>query len=217
MTDEPGYSSSPCFAHELGAEPALTAAEVSAWRKTARAALIEARLAVPVAERQSVAAEVADVLNRVIDPRPGVIISLYWPFRGELDLRGWMQGAHEKGARIALPLVVAKAQPLMFREWWPGCEMERGVWNIPNPANTPEITPTVVLSPLVGFDPACYRLGYGGGFFDRTLAALTPRPMVIGVGHPGAAIPTIYPQPHDIPMDMIVTGSSAGRLIRRLP
>lgn len=214
MTDEPGYSSSPCYAHETPA----TAAEVDVpvWRKARRAALIEARKSVSVEERQSVAAEVAEVLDTEIDPRPGVIVSLYWPFRGELDLRGWMERAHAKGARIALPLVVAKAQPLMFREWWPGCEMERGVWNILNPVNTPELTPTVVISPLVGFDPACYRLGYGGGFFDRTLAAISPRPTVIGVGHPGSALATIHPQPHDIPMDIIVTGSGAGRVTRRL-
>lgn len=65
----------------------------------------------------------------------------------------------------------------------------------------------MVLAPPVGFDAACYRLGYGGGFFDRTLAALTAKPLVIGLGYAGALIQTIFPQPHDIPMDWIVTGS----------
>jgi 5,10-methenyltetrahydrofolate synthetase len=64
----------------------------------------------------------------------------------------------------------------------------------------------VVIAPLVGFDAAGFRLGYGGGFFDRTLAGFASRPLAIGVGHPACAIPTIYPQPHDIPMDWIVTG-----------
>lgn len=221
MTTEPPepplYASPPCFAHELdaaGSAPPLPPEEVAAWRKTMRADLIAARLAVSVAERQKTAVEVAAQLDRFVEPGPGVIVSLYWPFRGELDLRGWMATAHEKGARIALPLVEAKGRPLLFREWWPGCAMERGVWNIPNPAGTPVVTPTVVISPLVGYDPACYRLGYGGGFFDRTLAALSPRPKVIGVGHQSAAIPTIHPQPHDIPMDVIVTGQ--GRVFHRL-
>jgi 5-formyltetrahydrofolate cyclo-ligase len=66
-----------------------------------------------------------------------------------------------------------------------------------------------VIAPLVGYDPDGYRLGYGGGFFDRTLVAASPRPLAIGVGHPLAALPTIYPQPHDIPMDWIVTGNNA--------
>ncbi len=103
-------------------------------------------------------------------------------------------------------MVVEKGQPLIFREWVPGARLTRGVWNIPIPADGAEVIPTVLISPFVGFDPQRYRLGYGGGFFDRTLAALkTPR-TVIGVGHPSGALPTIHPQAHDIPMDIIVTG-----------
>lgn len=209
------FASSPCFAHEIPAGPKpLPPSEVSAWRKAQRESLIAARLAIPAETRAQVAAQVATVLDAEIVPAPGMVISLYWPFRGELDLRGWMATAHARGARIALPIVAAKAQPLIFREWWPGCPMERGVWNIPNPAGTPFVTPTVVIAPLVGYDPGGYRLGYGGGFFDRTLAALSPRPKVIGVGHPAAAISTIHAQPHDIPMDLIVTGTD--RVLRRL-
>lgn len=214
-----GYASSPCFAHELElgengyvvADP-RAAADVARWRKAERERLIAARLEVPADERRRIAAEVAGELDRLIDPQRGTIVSLYWPFRGELDLRDWMQRASERGARIALPLVEAKGRPLLFREWTPRCRMDRGVWNIPIPADGPELTPDVTIAPLVGYDPGCYRLGYGGGFFDRTLAALSPRPLVIGVGAPQAAIPTIYAQPHDIPMDVIVTG--ADRVIR---
>jgi 5,10-methenyltetrahydrofolate synthetase len=102
-------------------------------------------------------------------------------------------------------VVVEKGQPLVFRVWAPGDPLERGVWNIPVPAAGPAITPDVVIAPVVGFDPDCYRLGYGGGYFDRTLAALPSRPMVIGVGHSTARLATIHPQPHDIPMQAIVT------------
>lgn len=165
--------------------------------------MITARLSVPLTDRKRVAGEVAEVLDELIDFNSKPIVSLYWPFRGELNLLDWMQVAHERGARIVLPVVVAKAQSLAFREWSPDCEMERGVWNIPIPADSATITPTIVISPLVGYDPDCFRLGYGGGFFDRTLAAVPLRPHVIGVGHPCTAIPTIHPQPHDIPMDII--------------
>jgi 5-formyltetrahydrofolate cyclo-ligase len=223
MTNEPdeagGYASPPCFAHELDIGPdgystvdPLQARDVARWRKAERERLIAARLAVSADARRDVAEAVAATLDELVDPASGMAVSLYWPFRGELDLRGWMALAAERGARVALPVVEAKGRPLSFREWRPGCRMERGVWNIPVPSDGAPVTPDVVIAPLVGFDPGCYRLGYGGGFYDRTLAALSPRPRAIGVGHPVAAIPTIYPQPHDVPMDAIVTGTGAARL-----
>jgi 5,10-methenyltetrahydrofolate synthetase len=85
--------------------------------------------------------------------------------------------------------------------------MARGLWQIPYPAEAPEVKPDVVLAPVVGFDAANYRLGYGGGFFDRTLAAASPRPRAIGLGYPGATLDSIFPQWHDVPMDLIVTGA----------
>jgi 5,10-methenyltetrahydrofolate synthetase len=198
-----GFASSPCFANELEID------DSAEWRREARARLIEARLAVPAEERARVAVEVATTLERVVRPEPGLTIGIYWPFRGELDLRGWMAAAHEAGARVALPVVVEKAAPLEFRPWSPDCAMTRGVWNIPIPADGQPVTPDVVIAPLVGFDAGCYRLGYGGGFYDRTLASINPRPLIVGVGMAMAAIPSIRPQPFDIPMDAIVTGPEA--------
>jgi 5-formyltetrahydrofolate cyclo-ligase len=107
--------------------------------------------------------------------------------------------------------VVAKGRPLVFREWRPGIQMTHGVWKIPIPAEGPEVTPGVVIAPLVGHDPGCYRLGYGGGFFDRTLAAHPGKPLVIGVGDGSGAIASIFPQPHDIPMDVILTAAGVQR------
>lgn len=164
-------------------------------------------MSIPVEERTRVAAAVAGELDRLMPHGAGLIVSAYWPFRGELDLRDWMRSLPGKGARIALPVAVEKGQALIFREWVPGGRLTRGVWNIPVPADGAEVVPDVLIAPLVGFDAQNYRLGYGGGFFDRTLATLkTPR-RVIGVGHPSGALTTIYPQPYDIPMDVIVTGS----------
>jgi hypothetical protein len=106
--------------------------------------------------------------------------------------------------RLALPVVVQKAAPVLFREWWPGIPMANGIWNIPVPAAGDPVAPDVLLVPVVGFDRQNYRLGYGGGYYDRTLAAAT-RPRTIGVGFELARIATIHPQPHDIPMDFVVT------------
>jgi 5-formyltetrahydrofolate cyclo-ligase len=90
----------------------------------------------------------------------------------------------------------------------PNARMARGLWNIPYSAETAEVVPTLVLAPLVGFDQDCFRLGYGRGFFDRTLARFPTKPLMIGVGYPSALIRTIYPQPHDMPLDWIVTGAT---------
>lgn len=209
------YASPPCFMHEVApayaglVTDALQARDVARWRKAERERLIAGRLALSVAEREDHARRVARDLDDLAPRCPGAIVSLYWPFRGEPNLRPWMHAACRAGLRVALPVVVAKAQPLLFREWTPEGRLERGVWNIPFPADGAIVQPTIVIAPLVGFDAACYRLGYGGGFFDRTLATMLAKPLVIGVGHPSQKIATIFPQPHDIAMDWIVTGDAA--------
>ena len=150
-------------------------------------------------------ADIAAQLDAAIGVPSARTISIYWPFRGEPDLRPWAAGIIERGGEIALPVVIEKAHPLQFRNYRPGDRLEKGVWNIPIPAEGSVVIPDVVIAPVVGHDPSNYRLGYGGGFFDRTLAALPRKPLVIGIGYRLQAITTIYPQPHDIPMDRIVT------------
>jgi len=215
-------ASAPCSMHEVDPDFAGLSNEragenLTRWRYSERKRLIAARLALTVAEREAHAGRVARELDGII-PRTGeTIVSLYWPFRGEPDLRPWMTTACAAGLRTALPLVLGKGQPLVFREWWPGARLERGVWNIPYPADGAFVTPTVVIAPLVGFDARGYRLGYGGGYFDRTLASLTPRPIAVGVGHPIAAIASIFPQAYDVPMDWIVTGEGFPRSVLRSP
>lgn len=205
------YASPPCFMHELVAEyrNELVAQDgwpdVCRWRKAERKRLIDERLAVDAEERKASSERIASGLDQAFGRVSGRIVSGYWPFRGEPDLRNWAIRVIERGGRIALPVVIKKGWPLEFRIWGPGDPLERGVWNILVPSHGPAVQPDVVIAPVVGFDQANYRLGYGGGFFDRTLAAAPKRPHVIGVGYAGSRIQTIYPQPHDIPMDVIVT------------
>ena len=218
--DRPGqFASPPCFMHEL--DPSYVgvpvdprqACDVARWRKCERERLIAARFAMPTDERLEHAARIAKDLDAFIAIAPETIISVYWPIRGEPDLRPWITTLCKKGVRIALPAVAGAGLPLLFREWLPGAQMERGAGNIPFPADGAAVLPTILVAPLVGFDSAGYQLGYGGGFLDRTLAHLRPRPLAIGVGYPIGLISTIYPQAQDIPMDWIVTGS--GALIQR--
>ncbi len=212
--DEGG--SAPCFLHELGPDGTAVvdprqAQDVARWRKAERERLLAARLALSPESRAAQTAAIAADLERLIPDNQPQIVSVYWPIRAEPDLRAWMRSRSERGTRIALPVALAHGQPLAFREWHPAARLAHGLWRIPYPADGPEVTPTVVLAPVVGFDLQCYRLGYGGGFFDRTLAVLNPRPLVIGLGYSCAALRTIFPQPHDIPMDWIVTGTLPAR------
>lgn len=205
------YASPPCYMHEFEPGPDTAPVhkdnwpEVAGWRKVERARLIDQRLTVGADERKARSERIASALDLAIGKVGGRLISVYWPFRGEPDLRNWAVSVIARGGRIALPVVIRKAWPLEFRGWSPGDPLERGVWNILVPAHGPAVQPDVVIAPVVGFDAANYRLGYGGGFFDRTLAATPKRPLAIGIGYAESRIRTIYPQAHDIPMDAVVT------------
>ena len=109
------------------------------------------------------------------------------------------------GLRACLPVIVDNGLPLEFREWTPHSEMVEDRYGIHAPARGETRHPDVILMPLNAFDEAGYRLGYGGGYFDRSLAALLPRPKAIGVGFELARVDSIRPQPYDLPMDFIVT------------
>ena len=183
--------------------------DVADWRKSQRTRLLTERAALPVTARQSAAQAIAAHLDHLLAQRfpdlNGLIISAWWPIKAELDLRFWLTTLAPRGAVAALPVILTVKAPLGFRAWTPDTVMERGIWNIPAPATGPEIIPHITLAPVVGWDSAGYRLGYGGGYFDRSLASLTPTPIAIGIGLDAAKLPTIFPQPHDIPMDYVVT------------
>lgn len=206
------YASPPCFMHELDLEfraaPLRSDAwtDVMRWRRAERERLIAERMALEQEQRHARALRIASGLDAVIGRVQGRIVGIYWPFRGEPDLRNWGIGIIRRGGQLALPVVIQKGWPLEYRIWAPGHPLARGVWNILAPARGPAVLPDVVIAPVVGFDDARYRLGYGGGFFDRTLAAMPRKPLTIGVGYALGRVKTIYPQSHDIPMDMIVTG-----------
>lgn len=184
--------------------------DVNRWRKSERARLLALRKSQPVANRKDIDAALIVGLRKALHEWAGLVegkvVSFYWPIKGEPDLRPLMAELHHAGVDIALPLVETKAAPLVFRRWTPDTRMVRGDWNIPVPPPEAEIlVPDVALAPLVGWDAACFRLGYGGGYFDRTLAALAPRPFTIGIGIAAAQLTTIFPQPHDFVLDVILT------------
>ena len=183
---------------------------VNGWRRGERERLIALRQALPATERRGWGDRIEAELRGLLAERPG-ILGVYWPFRAEFDPRPLIDWAVAAGRAVALPVVIDKKGPLEYRAWRPGEPLADGVWNIPVPEKREIVTPAIVLAPLVGFDEGCYRLGYGGGYFDRTLAALSPRAFAIGIGFEVQLLETIYPQSFDVPMDLIVTETGIRR------
>ena len=193
-----------------------TRQEVMAWRRGERERLLALRQARSVESRQLDSARIAETLDGYCRaqglPAAGSVISGYWPLRGEPDLRPWLARMHGAGNRIAMPVVVTKGAPLQFRAWQPGAKMTKGFWDIPVPADPREVLPDFLLAPVVGFDAECYRLGYGGGYFDRTLEQLRAGGRAfhaVGIGFDFAQLESIRPLPHDIPLQAVVTESRA--------
>ncbi len=187
------------------------AKEVARWRKAERERLIGARASLAAQNRQAQAQIIARQLALIIETS-GIVapsVGLYWPVRGEPDLRPWMHALIRAGLRVALPVPVAPDRRLEFHEWRPGDRLVRGLWSIPHPEGGKVITPHVLITPMVGFDSQGYRLGYGGEFYGRTLAELNAKPLIVGVGYSDAELRTIVPQPEDLAMDWVVTGSGS--------
>jgi 5-formyltetrahydrofolate cyclo-ligase len=184
---------------------AMTAADLRSWRKAERGRLI--------AERERLDPATLDRVRRRIDAHlgrsfPGLAaakLAFCWPMRGEYDARDLAQALRERGAVTALPVVVAPGQSLVFREWHPGVALATGPLGIPYPPSSAPVVPTAALIPMNGWDEAGHRLGYGAGFFDRTLASSAKPPVAIGVGYEMARMKTIRPQAWDVPMDWVVT------------
>ncbi|WP_205617144.1 5-formyltetrahydrofolate cyclo-ligase [Pelomicrobium methylotrophicum] len=178
---------------------------VAAWRRQLRPLLIARRNRMDGPTRRRCQAAITEILERAFPIGKGWIVGLCWPYKGEYDARFPARTFRQRGAVTALPAVVDKRGPLEFRRWWPGAPTRAEVYGIPVPVGTAVVTPHVAFVPPVAFDDRGYRLGYGGGYFDRTLAAAKPRPIAVAVAFEMQRLPDLLAQPHDIPMDFIVT------------
>jgi len=158
----------------------------------------------------------SDLLQRVMRiwlvNRPDTVIGAYWPIKGEFDplpaLHRWKEDGElldePQLRRIGLPVVDKQRLTLKFHAWFPGCPMEEDAYGIPKPKETEVVVPTLLFVPCVGYGPGGFRLGYGGGFYDRTLAKLEPRPYTVGLGFTNAFIGDLEPEAHDVPLDAIL-------------
>jgi 5-formyltetrahydrofolate cyclo-ligase len=183
----------------------MTDESLKAWRKAERDRLIAERTALDARTLERYRQQIDSHLLRSFPGLASAKLAFCWPIKAEYDARHLARTLRERGALTALPVVVAPRRPLEFREWHPGVELAAGPLDIPYPARSPVVVPDAVLLPMNGWDQAGYRLGYGGGFFDRTLAACARKPAVIGVAYEMAKMETIHPQSWDIPVDWVVT------------
>ena len=138
----------------------------------------------------------------------GKTVSGFLPYRSEIDVTGLLAALAKKGCRTCLPVVTGKARPLLFRQWQVGDQTEPGAWNIPAPLQSaPIVAPDVLLVPLLAFDKFGFRLGYGGGFYDRTIESLAKKQKIItiGVAYSGQQVTTVPRDKHDQKLDWILT------------
>jgi 5,10-methenyltetrahydrofolate synthetase len=178
---------------------------LKSWRRTQRERLIGERSALDSVTLERWRHRIDGFLERSFPGLAGRRVAFCWPIKNEYDARHFARTLRGRGSLTALPVVVAPRQPLAFREWHPGVQLAKGALDIPYPVGSAEVVPEAVLLPMNGWDPQGYRLGYGAGFFDRTLASLAKHPVVIGISHEQARLDTIHPQPWDIPVDYLVT------------
>jgi len=178
--------------------------DLKRWRKAQRAELIEKRKAIAAHTLRRWDHRITDLLLVGFPMLGRANVGFYWPMEGEVDPRVAAHRFRARGSRTALPVVVTRGAPLEFREWMPGIATVPGVFGLPVP-QSPALVPDVLLIPPVGFDAEGFRLGYGGGYFDRTLASLSPQPLKIALAREASRVATIHPQPHDVPMDFVIT------------
>jgi 5-formyltetrahydrofolate cyclo-ligase len=178
-------------------------------KRALRALATERRRQLAVAVGPQTAGEAAaDQFLAVYKPKPDAAISGYWPLEGEFDPRPLMERLVERGHRVGLPVVIGRDRPLQFRDWRPGIALVPGPFRVPAPPpDAPLIEPQILLVPMLAFDREGYRLGYGGGYYDRTLQQLRASRKITAIGIAFAAqeIALVPSSEHDARLDVVLT------------
>lgn len=188
--------------------------DVSEAKRAMRAQAAAARQAAHAARGAAAAAALRDLFLAKIPIQSGAVVSGFWPMGPEIDVRPLLAALNARGHVLGLPVVIARQQPLVFRRWQPGdAVVAAGFGTSVPPPDAPRVTPTLLIVPLLAFDAEGYRLGYGGGFYDRTLAELRAAgaPLAVGVAYAEQEVPRVPRTPSDQPLDWAVTDAAARR------
>lgn len=171
----------------------------SALRRT----LLSVRSAIDASARQRMDSSICNAVLAWWSTHPVPELGVYWPIRGEPDLRFAYAELAARGARLSLPVVIGKHAPLKFSAWTPDDALAQDELGLPIPAVLRWVLPAALLIPCVGFNACRMRLGYGGGFYDQTLAGET-RPLAIGIAY-ACGLTVFEADPHDVPLDRVIT------------
>ena len=207
------FSSPPCFAHEIE-KPGVSSddydedcwRDVQRWRVSKRKQLIHLRKQLLKNQRTRETLTITNKLDRLLVVKTPAIVGVYWPINSEMNLLDWCQIKTGAGIQFCLPVIGERNQSMAFCQWNPGEPVISGEWGIPAPLEKIPVEPDLIIVPLLGADAEKHRLGYGGGYYDRTLAIINEKVFTVGVGFSSAIIPTIYPQPHDISLSATILG-----------
>ncbi len=181
--------------------------EVQTAKAELRREMIARRDALPADVRSAVAEAIAG-RPFLVSAAPGAIVSGFMPMKGEINPLPLMKKFSGKGARLALPVIAGRGRPLVMRAWNFGEPLVSGVWGIREPpAQAAEVEPDILLVPLVAFDRAGHRLGYGGGYYDLTITRLRARKPVVamGIAYAVQEIAVVPAAPHDATLDLVLT------------
>ena len=172
-------------------------------RQELRDRLLAARQS--MANRTEVEKALIARVTRWLRTMPVTRLAFYWPIRGEPDLRRTMLAwlGEDVQRKVGLPVIADKL--LEFAPWSADTPMAQGPLGIAAPSRAARMSPQLLLIPCVGVDNLRYRLGFGGGYYDRTLAVLSPRPVTVGVAFECTRVKSINPQPHDVRLDLVIT------------
>jgi len=181
--------------------------DVAALRRDLRRRSLQARESLSAAEHALLSARIEHHLAAELQTQTPGRLAFCWPFRAEFDARPLVTRLLAQGWSACLPVVGDDVGPMHFRAWTPATEMRADRHGIQTPVRGEEVVPDLILLPFNATDACGYRLGYGAGYFDRTLAVMQPRPMVVGVGFSVGLVASVYPQAHDIPVNRRVTDS----------
>ncbi len=187
----------------LPAPPPSTSDPLADAKRQARARMIALRDSWDPAQRDAAGEAVGRIVLRECPPRPGAVVSGFWPIGTELDLRPLLRALHARGHAVVLPVTPRRGEPLIFRLWTPDAPMRREAFGTFAPEGEAR-RPDFLLVPLLAFDRKGNRLGYGAGFYDRTLAGL-PGAFALGCAYAGQELPEVPAGPHDHRLDAIVT------------
>jgi 5-formyltetrahydrofolate cyclo-ligase len=189
----------------------VTPAQPAVVKAIMRRELTARRDALPAAERQQAAETIASRPFPVTIP-PGAIVSGFMPLKSEINPLPLMRRLAEAGARLALPVVAGKGQPLIMRAWSFGAPLASGVWGIREPMpDAPAVDPDILIVPLLAFDRRGHRLGYGAGYYDMTLTALRAKKPVVaaGIAYAAQEVDTVPITPRDARLDLVLTENEA--------